>query len=114
MPADQIFCAVKFQRPRHAVGSLHSVAGKSTSDGIDSVQAHIAIIGAMQQLVLGGIAMHVGWGLTGGKHKLNLDPVYDHLSTPLPDHIGGLDIPDLAAFNHLAKPGIQQTGWANP
>ena len=60
------------------------------------------------------IAKHAGWGLSGGKHKLNLDPVYDHPSTLLVHHIGGLDIADLAAFNQLAKPGIQQNGWADP
>ena len=55
------------------------------------------------------IAIHAGWGLTGGKHKLNLDPVYDHPSTLLVHHIGGPDIADLAAsvsYTHLTLPTI--------
>ena len=54
MLADQIFCAVKFQRPRHVVGPLDRVAGKSTSDVIDSVQAYIAIIGCNAAACAGG------------------------------------------------------------
>ena len=47
LPTDQIFCAVKFQQPRSAVGLLHIVAGKRTFDDIEIMWAHIAIVDAM-------------------------------------------------------------------
>ena len=78
MSTDKVFCILEQQRTRHAVGPLHGIARKGTADGIDIVQAHIAVISTMQQLMFGKIAMHAGRGFAWGKHKFDLDPIDHH------------------------------------